>query len=152
MFHAEYIKPKKLINNNHILELFHVVEKHGGVLRFVGGAVRDAIAGYERADIDLVTDMSPAEFAEMVRNVRIMEKALGSCKYALTPVQETEREGARSLFIVADIKKGEVLTPDNIRSIRPGNGLPPIETDKVMGRHALRDLERGEPLKYEDFE
>ena len=54
--------------------------------------------------------------------------------------------------VTTDIKKGEVLTPDNIRSIRPGNGLPPIETDKVMGRHALRDLERGEPLKYEDFE
>lgn len=65
MFHAEYIKPEKLINNNHILELFKIVEKHGGVLRFVGGAVRDAIAGYERADIDLVTDMSPTEFSEM---------------------------------------------------------------------------------------
>ena len=65
MFHADYIKPERLINNNHILELFKIVEKHGGVLRFVGGAVRDAIAGLERADIDLVTDMSPAEFSEM---------------------------------------------------------------------------------------
>ena len=96
--------------------------------------------------------MEPAEFAEMVRNVRIMEKALGSSEYRLTPVQETEREGARSLFIVADIKKGESLTPDNVRSIRPGNGLPPAETDNIMGKHALRDLERGEPLKSGDFE
>ena len=116
-----------------------MIEKHLTLSREDGGP-------------DGAFSMEPAEFAEMVRNVRIMEKALGSSKYALTPVQETEREGARSLFIVADIKKGEVLTPDNIRSIRPGNGLPPIETDKVMGRHALRDLERGEPLKYEDFE
>jgi len=65
MFHPEYVDPKKLINNEDILQLFHIVEKHGGVLRFVGGAVRDAIANFRRADIDLVTDMSPAEFSEM---------------------------------------------------------------------------------------
>lgn len=65
MFRAEYIDPNKLVNDNHLLDLFKLVEKHGGVLRFVGGAVRDAIAGYKRADIDLVTDMSPAEFSEM---------------------------------------------------------------------------------------
>lgn len=65
MFHPEYVNPKKLITNDDILQLFHIVEKHGGVLRFVGGAVRDAIAGFKRSDIDLVTDMSPAEFSEM---------------------------------------------------------------------------------------
>ena len=65
MFHPEYIDPKKLITNGDILKLFQLVEKHGGVLRFVGGAVRDAIAGIERSDIDLVTDMSPAEFSDM---------------------------------------------------------------------------------------
>lgn len=65
MFHAEYIDPKQLIVNEDILLLFKLVEKHGGVLRFVGGAVRDAIAGYEHADIDLVTDMSPSEFSDM---------------------------------------------------------------------------------------
>ena len=65
MFHPEYIAPQKLINNNDILQLFQLVEKHGGVLRFVGGAVRDAIAGFNRQDIDLVTDMSPAEFSDM---------------------------------------------------------------------------------------
>ncbi len=65
MFHPEYINPKKLINNDDILLLFKLVEKHGGVLRFVGGAVRDAIAGFKRTDIDLVTDMSPSEFSDM---------------------------------------------------------------------------------------
>lgn len=65
MFYAEYINPKQLINNEDILLLFKLVEKHGGVLRFVGGAVRDAIAGYKHADIDLVTDMSPSEFSDM---------------------------------------------------------------------------------------
>lgn len=65
MFHQDYINPKKLINNKDILKLFSLVEKHGGVLRFVGGAVRDAIAGYTRSDIDLVTDLSPSEFSDM---------------------------------------------------------------------------------------
>ncbi len=65
MFHPDYIDPKKLINNEDIIKLFKTVEKHGGVLRFVGGAVRDAIAGFERKDIDLVTDMSPSEFSDM---------------------------------------------------------------------------------------
>ena len=65
MFHPEYINPSKLVTNADILKLFELVEKHGGVLRFVGGAVRDAIAGIERSDIDLVTDMSPSEFSDM---------------------------------------------------------------------------------------
>ena len=67
--------------------------------------------------------------------------------------QEKEREGARSLFIVEDIKKGEKLTTANIRSIRPqqGSGLPPIEYDNVIGKIASKDLFRGEPLKYDDF-
>ncbi len=65
MFHPEYIDPRKLINNDDIVKLFSLVEKHGGVLRFVGGAVRDAIAGFERKNIDLVTDLSPSEFSDM---------------------------------------------------------------------------------------
>ncbi len=65
MFHQEYINPKKLINNKDILKLFNLVEKHGGRLRFVGGAVRDAITGFPRSNIDLVTDLSPSEFSDM---------------------------------------------------------------------------------------
>jgi len=65
MFHPNYINPKKLITNDDILYLFKLVETHGGVLRFVGGVVRDAIAGYNRTDIDLVTDLSPSEFSDM---------------------------------------------------------------------------------------
>ncbi len=66
MFHPEYIAPQKLINGNKdIIQLFKLVEKHGGVLRFVGGAVRDAIAGFNRKDVDLVTDLSPSEFSDM---------------------------------------------------------------------------------------
>jgi len=65
MFHPEYIDSKKLITNDDILQLFKIIERHGGVLRFVGGAVRDAIAGIPRSDIDLVTDLSPSEFSDI---------------------------------------------------------------------------------------
>ncbi len=115
-----------------------MIEKHLTLKRSDGGP-------------DGAFSMEPQEFAELVKNVRMVEKALGSKEYKLTPVQETEREGARSLFIVKDIKQGEVLTSENIRSIRPGNGLPPIEYDNIVGKHASHDLCRGEPLKYEDF-
>lgn len=116
-----------------------MIEKHLTLSRKDGGP-------------DGAFSMEPSEFARMVKDVRIMEKALGSSEYKLTPVQETEREGARSLFVVKDIKKGEKLTADNIRSIRPGNGLPPAETDNVIGKTAVCDLESGEPLRYGDFE
>ena len=115
-----------------------MIEKHLTLKRSDGGP-------------DGAFSMEPQEFAELVKNVRMVEKALGSKEYKLTPVQETEREGARSLFIVKDIKQGEELTSENIRSIRPGNGLPPIEYDNVVGKRAAHDLFRGEPLKYEDF-
>ena len=72
---------------------------------------------------------------------------------SLILAQEKEREGARSLFVVQDIKKGEVFTTENIRSIRPqqGAGLPPIELEKILGKTAAADLERGEPLKATDI-
>jgi N-acetylneuraminate synthase/pseudaminic acid synthase len=115
-----------------------MIEKHITLKRSDGGP-------------DGAFSMEPDEFKELVKNVRIVEKALGKSEYSLTPVQEIEREGARSLFIVQDIKKGEVLTAENIRSIRPGIGLPPIEYDNVIGKTALKDLEKGDPLTKDDF-
>ena len=78
--------------------------------------------------------------------------ALGSSEYHLTPQQEAERGGARSLFVVKDIAEGEELTAENIRSIRPGDGMPPAMTAEVLGRRAVRRLERGEPLRPGDFQ
>ena len=87
----------------------------------------------------------------MVRDIRNVEKALGSSEYQLTPWQEEEHSGARSLFVVKDIAKGEQLTVDNIRSIRPGDGLPPARLEELLGKTAAKDLERGEPLREGDF-
>jgi N-acetylneuraminate synthase len=55
----------------------------------------------------------------------------------------------RSLYVAADVKAGEPLTRANVRSIRPGNGLPPADLEKVLGRAASRDLARGEPLAWD---
>lgn len=118
-----------------------MIEKHLTIRRADGGA-------------DGAFSMEPEEFELMVKNIRIIEKALGSPVYRLSEKQEKEREGARSLYIVKDIKKGEALSEENIRSIRPqqGPGLSPAEYDNCIGKTATHDLERGEPLKKEDFE
>nr|MCR5674519.1 pseudaminic acid synthase [Lachnospiraceae bacterium] len=115
-----------------------MIEKHLTLRRADGGP-------------DAAFSMEPEEFAQMVREVRIVEKALGDRAYRLTEKQETERALGRSLFVVRDIAAGEILTEDNIRSIRPGYGLPPVRLDEVLGKKAAHDLERGEPLRDGDF-
>ena len=64
MIRDNYLDISKLIKNKKILLLFRVVEQHGGVLRFVGGAVRDALKGLKGFDLDLATDLSPDELVE----------------------------------------------------------------------------------------
>ena len=117
----------------------HMVEKHLTLRRSDGGA-------------DGSFSMEPEEFAAMVRNIRDTDKALGSPDYALTPQQREEHIGGRSLFVVKDIAAGEVFTPENIRSIRPGDGLPPRYYDQVLGKRAAAFLKRGKPLSPEDIE
>jgi N-acetylneuraminate synthase/pseudaminic acid synthase len=113
-----------------------VVEKHFTLDRALGGA-------------DAAFSLNPAEFKATVDAIRNTEKALGSVDYS---VNEKNRKFARSLFICEDIKKGETLTPKNVRSIRPSDGLHPKYYDSVIGKTASRDLERGTPLKLEDVE
>ncbi|MBO4987251.1 MAG: pseudaminic acid synthase [Lachnospiraceae bacterium] len=113
-----------------------MVEKHLTLRRSDGGP-------------DSAFSMEPEEFAKMVQDIRIVEKALGSSEYKLTPTQELEHGGSRSLFVVKDIAAGEILTPDNIRSIRPGDGLHTKHYDEILGKQAAFDLKKGTPLKWE---
>jgi len=113
-----------------------MVEKHLTLHRSDGGP-------------DSAFSMEPEEFAKMVQDIRIVEKALGSSEYKLTPTQELEHGGSRSLFVVKDIAAGEILTPDNIRSIRPGDGLHTKHYDEILGKQAAFDLKKGTPLKWE---
>ena len=102
--------------------------------------------------VDDAFSMEPAEFAQMVKEVRIMEEALGSYEYSLTDKQIKERSLSRSLFVVKDIKAGETITEENVRSIRPGNGMHTMYYEEVLGKKAACDLEKGTPLAWEHIE
>lgn len=89
--------------------------------------------------------MELPEFAQMVRDIRDVEKICGQVQYGPLP-SERNVVFRRSLFAVRDIKKGELFTAGNVRSIRPGQGLAPKYYSTIMGRCAARDFRRGEPL------
>lgn len=113
-----------------------VIEKHFTLDRALGGA-------------DAGFSLNKQEFKEMVQAVRNTEKVLGSVDYS---VNAANREGARSLYVVKDIMQGETLTEENIRSIRPSNGLHPKHYKEVLGRKVSRDLGFGTPLQWTDIE
>ena len=81
--------------------------------------------------------------------LRAPEKALGTVSDAIGKHEAKSRVFRRSLFAVAEIKAGEVLTGHNVRSIRPANGLPPKHLERILGRRAARDLPAGTPLSWE---
>ncbi len=92
--------------------------------------------------------LTPEEFKEMVKAIREVEKALGSVSYELTDNIKRSREFARSLFVVKDIQAGEIFTEENVRSIRPGYGLPPKYLKKVLGKKAKIYIKKGTPLSW----
>jgi pseudaminic acid synthase len=112
-----------------------VIEKHFILDRKLGGP-------------DAPFSMEPEEFSQMVKAIRNIEKALGEVSYKLSNKVKKNKQFARSLFVVKDIKKGEILTEDNVRSIRPGYGLHPEFYYKILGKKAKRDIKRGTPLKW----
>ena len=93
--------------------------------------------------------MEPDEFKEMVNEIRIVERAKGIVCYGATEEEKDSIVFRRSLFVVDNIKKGEVLTPKNVKIIRPGNGMLPKYYKEVIGKVAKIDIERGTPLKEE---
>ena len=113
-----------------------VIEKHFTLDRAMGGA-------------DGAFSLNPEEFSQMVQAVRDTEKALGKIDYT---VNAQNRTFARSLFAVKDIKKGEKFTPQNIRSIRPSNGLHPKYYECLLEKTSNRDIKFGEPLIMEDLD
>jgi len=69
--------------------------------------------------------------------------------FGFSPNEESSRIFRRSLFVVADVRRGEVFTSDNVRSIRPGHGLHPRHLPDILGQTAARDIERGTPLSWD---
>ncbi|NPA65649.1 MAG: pseudaminic acid synthase [Epsilonproteobacteria bacterium] len=113
-----------------------VIEKHFILDRSIGGA-----------DADFSLDKE--EFTQMVQAVRDAEKLLGKVDYTLNEKKKKSRQFARSLYIVKDIKQGEILTQEHIRSIRPGFGLHPKYLDEVLGKKVLKECTKGTRLAWD---
>jgi pseudaminic acid synthase len=98
---------------------------------------------------DSAFSLEPQEFKAMVDAVRIAEKALGTVHFGVGEKEAGSREFRRSLFVVKNVKCGEEFTSENVRSIRPGQGLHTRHLAEVLGRRASHDIERGTPLSWD---
>ena len=105
--------------------------------------------GHEDVTADAAFSLDLDEFTRMVAGIRVAEQALGAPVLGPTPEEEDSRRFRRSLFVVEDVKAGEVLTERNVRSIRPAAGMHTREYEKVLGRRATRDIGRGTPLAWD---
>lgn len=113
-----------------------VIEKHFIIDRSIGGP-------------DSAFSMEAKDFALMVENVRKVEKAVGSVCYPTDPDKIEGRGGCRSLYVAEDMKAGDVITEQNVRSVRPGYGLHPKHLPALIGKKVNRDLEKGERFSLE---
>ena len=95
---------------------------------------------------DASFSMEPAEFKQMVQDIRQAETAIGEVSYGITRQEETNVVFKRSIFCVKDIKVGETFTEENIRVIRPGYGLEPKYYEKIIGMKSTCDISRGTPI------
>ncbi len=102
------------------------------------------LEGVESADDAF--SMTLSEYAGMVQAVRAAEKIKKGPDYSLSRGEENSLVYRRSLFAVKDIKKGDVITEENVRSIRPGNGIKPVYLKDMLGKPCPHDIERGEPV------
>ena len=103
----------------------------------------------EQPSPDRAFSLEPAEFGAMVEAIRTVEKAMGEVRYGVSDEEARSRVFRRSLFVVRDVKAGEVFTRENVRCIRPGFGLAPKHLTQVLGRRAAVDLPRGTPLSWD---
>lgn len=92
--------------------------------------------------------MEPHEFEQMVKNIRISEIAIGKVSYESSVGEKTNRIFRRSIFVVKDIKEGDLFTEENIRVIRPAYGLEPKYYGDILGKSPAREIERGTPLAW----
>lgn len=98
---------------------------------------------------DTAFSLEPQEFKAMVEAIRVTEKALGEVHYQITEQESSSKSFRRSLFVVKDMAAGETFSSENIRSIRPGHGLPPRYLQAILGRTAATDIKRGTPLNWQ---
>lgn len=118
----------------------------------VGASIieKHVVIKHDPAVLDDRFSLDPDELSEMVYLIRDQEKAMGEVVYGTrTPGEEENRRYRRSLFVVKDVKKGEKFTEENVRSIRPADGLETKYIDEVLESSAAIDIERGTPLSWD---
>ncbi|TGE08689.1 pseudaminic acid synthase [Hymenobacter fodinae] len=113
-----------------------VVEKHVTLRRADGG-------------VDSAFSLEPEEVAQLVTETERAWQALGQVQYGVQRAEEKSRLYKRSLYVAQDIKAGEVFTKDNLRVVRPGDGLPPRYYDQLLGKPARQHLQAGTPLTWD---
>ncbi len=113
-----------------------VIEKHFTLSRAEGG-------------VDSAFSMEPAEMTQLVVDSERAWQALGGISYGPTEAERKSLQYRRSLYVVTDLRAGDVLTTENVRAIRPGLGLSPGELDRVLGRRVTRDVARGTALTWD---
>jgi N-acetylneuraminate synthase len=113
-----------------------VIEKHFTLNRADGG-------------VDSTFSMEPTEMAQLVVETKRAWQALGGVSYGPTEAEKNSLKHRRTLYVVQDIKAGEVLTKENVRAIRPGLGLPTKYLDVVLGRKLKQDVKRGTGLHWD---
>ena len=113
-----------------------VIEKHFILDKSIGGP-------------DAHFSLDEKEFTEMVNAVRKAEEMMGAVDYKMTEKKKKSRQFSRSLFIVKDVKIGEKITKENVRSIRPGFGMHPKYFSELLGKEFNQDIHAGEPLKFD---
>ncbi|WP_400191291.1 pseudaminic acid synthase [Hymenobacter sp. B81] len=115
-----------------------VVEKHVTLRRADGG-------------VDSAFSLEPEEVAQLVTETERAWQALGSIQYGVQRAEENSRLYKRSLYVARDIAAGEPFSRENLRVVRPGDGLPPRYFDQVLGKPARAALRAGTPLSWENL-
>ncbi|MEK8180272.1 pseudaminic acid synthase [Flavobacterium buctense] len=116
-----------------------IIEKHFILDRSIGGP-------------DASFSMNEQEFTDMVKAVREAEKAIGVVDYQLTDKQAKGKDFSRSLYVVKDLKKGEVITEEHVKSIRPGFGLHPKYYNQIIGKKSSQEVEKGTRMRLDFLE
>ncbi len=116
-----------------------VIEKHFTLNRSEGG-------------VDAAFSLEPSEFKQLVCESKRARQGLGEVSYGATETEKRSLQFRRSLYVVKDMHEGERFTPENLREIRPGFGLPPRYYDVILGKRVGKDVKRGTPVTWDVVE
>ena len=101
--------------------------------------------------LDADFSITPKELQELVKAVKDSKEVLGEVSYELSEKSKNARNFARSLYVVKDIKKGDIITKEHIKALRPGLGLHPKYLKEIIGKKAKRDIKRCERASFDMF-